>query len=72
MPQTTPPQPVQGWFIPAPPTAASKPAMPLLLRLVLIAAVILAVVLASHASADRQADTPPQGPPTTTVAPNTP
>lgn len=68
MPQNTQtPQPVQGWFIPAQPTAPAKKKMPLLLRLVLAAAAVVAVVLGSHTSADGQSTTPSQTPAATTA-----
>lgn len=67
MPQNThTPQPVQGWFIPAQPTAPAKKKMPLLMRLALAAAALLAIVLGSHANTDGQSTTPSQTPAATT------
>ncbi|MGA5364186.1 hypothetical protein [Streptomyces purpurascens] len=64
MPQNTP-TPVQGWFIPAQPTAPAKPKMSLLMRLALAAAAVLAIVLGSNA--DGQPATPSQTPAATTA-----
>ena len=64
---TQTPKPVQGWFIPAQPTAPVKPKMPLLKRLALAAAAILAIVLGSHANADGQPATPAPSPSATTA-----